>query len=98
MKSNVEDATMGSRGKAPETRTGKHLWQKHTKARFANKERKWALNVRKVDNLNHRGAEEKRDKLNLEFRTMPKDEFVNKIVKERMEVYHSTVDQRLTRI
>ncbi len=91
-------AELGSSAKAPESRVDKVAWHKLAKKRFEDRDRKFALNLKKTEHLHRVRATEKWDKLKPEFRMLPKEAFVEKIVKERMSAYLASSGERLVRI
>ncbi|KAI5054018.1 hypothetical protein GOP47_0031092, partial [Adiantum capillus-veneris] len=93
-----ELAEFPSRAKAPRSRVEKAEWQKLAKNRFEDILRKFAINVKKDEDLHRLRAIEKCNKLRLEFRTVPKEQFVENIVKECMIAYHASAQLRLARI
>ncbi len=91
-------AELNSKAKAPQARVDSAQWHKLAKKRFEDKDRKFAMNVKKAERLHRLRAVDKWEKLKPEFRTMPKEAFVERIVKERMTAYLASSEERLARI
>ncbi|KAI5062863.1 hypothetical protein GOP47_0021410 [Adiantum capillus-veneris] len=91
------NAELGSRAKPPNARDSAQ-WHKQAKMRFEDRDRKFALSLKKTERLHRLRATKKWDKLRPEFRRVSKVEFVEKIVKERMAAYLASSKERMDRI